>query len=396
MPVHTADRCRESRTNSGTIALRTPTAANPSARFADAAARYARLRSARPIPASGDAARGRRGRPAGRVPQDRRRDDGGHDEQPAVDEERGPQRPGREEPADRGAADAAHEEAAREQAAGPPPLIAGHADQEQGLGADAEHRRAQAADPAQHDELHERSGDSGQDAARRDDADAGRHHPVLAEPVHQPARGQGPEHPQQGKRADHAGGRGGADPEVTGERRDVRGDDPEPERDGERDRREDGHLGRHALEGTAMMAGHQGILPGGADSPRWADLHRIREGWREPFHARSPARPAVYCGHGYPPAPRLRVPGPCLPPHGHSGVPRGRAETPRRLAVRSPPARPGTAVPGTAVRRSAPRRRHAKVSHRAQPGGQSESHPLVRAAVAQVAAAPAILQNIRD
>ena len=39
MPVHIADRCRASRTNSGTIALRTPTAAKPSARFADAAAR---------------------------------------------------------------------------------------------------------------------------------------------------------------------------------------------------------------------------------------------------------------------------------------------------------------------------------------------------------------------
>ena len=39
MPVHTADRCRTSRTNSGTMALRTPTAAKPSARFAVAAAR---------------------------------------------------------------------------------------------------------------------------------------------------------------------------------------------------------------------------------------------------------------------------------------------------------------------------------------------------------------------
>ena len=39
MPVQIADRCRTSRTNSGTIALRTPIAANPSARFAPAAAR---------------------------------------------------------------------------------------------------------------------------------------------------------------------------------------------------------------------------------------------------------------------------------------------------------------------------------------------------------------------
>ncbi len=39
MPVQTADLCSTSRTNSGTMALRTPTAAKPSARFADAAAR---------------------------------------------------------------------------------------------------------------------------------------------------------------------------------------------------------------------------------------------------------------------------------------------------------------------------------------------------------------------
>ena len=49
MPVQTADRCSTSRTNSGTIAARTPNAANPSARLAPAAARYARSRSARAI-----------------------------------------------------------------------------------------------------------------------------------------------------------------------------------------------------------------------------------------------------------------------------------------------------------------------------------------------------------
>ena len=39
IPVQTADRCRTSRTNSGTRAPRTPSAAKPSARLADAAAR---------------------------------------------------------------------------------------------------------------------------------------------------------------------------------------------------------------------------------------------------------------------------------------------------------------------------------------------------------------------
>ncbi len=57
IPVHTGDRCSTSRTNSGTMAARTPTAAKPSARLAAAAARNAPLRSA---PAS--AANGRAGR----------------------------------------------------------------------------------------------------------------------------------------------------------------------------------------------------------------------------------------------------------------------------------------------------------------------------------------------
>ena len=39
IPVQTADRCKTSRTNSGTRAPRTPSAAKPSARLADAAAR---------------------------------------------------------------------------------------------------------------------------------------------------------------------------------------------------------------------------------------------------------------------------------------------------------------------------------------------------------------------
>ena len=65
MPVQTAERCRTSRTNSGTMALRTPMAAKPSARFADAAARYARLRSARASSANGRAAAQAAGPPAG-------------------------------------------------------------------------------------------------------------------------------------------------------------------------------------------------------------------------------------------------------------------------------------------------------------------------------------------
>jgi hypothetical protein len=39
MPVQTGDRCKTSRTNRGTMAPRTPSAAKPSARFAEAAAR---------------------------------------------------------------------------------------------------------------------------------------------------------------------------------------------------------------------------------------------------------------------------------------------------------------------------------------------------------------------
>ena len=106
----------------------------------------------------------------------------------------------------------------------------------------------QATHPAQDDELQERTGQPGQRAAGRHDRDADGHHPVLAEAVNQPPGGQGPDHAQQGEGTDHAGGRGGAHPEVTGERGDVRGHDPEPERDRERDRRENGHLRRHVAE----------------------------------------------------------------------------------------------------------------------------------------------------
>jgi len=63
IPVQTADRCRISRTNSGTRAPRTPSAAKPSARLADAAARQVLLRTARTSVASGPADACRAGRP---------------------------------------------------------------------------------------------------------------------------------------------------------------------------------------------------------------------------------------------------------------------------------------------------------------------------------------------
>src|SRR6516225_2667675 len=136
IPVQIAERCRTSWTNSGTRAPRTPSAAKPSARLADAAARQGRLRAAR---------------------HDRRQDRG-HDEQAAVDEERSAQRPRRDQPAHRGTADPAEQEAAAEQAAGAAALAAGHGTEEQGLGADAEHRRTHPAAAAQDHELHEGPG----------------------------------------------------------------------------------------------------------------------------------------------------------------------------------------------------------------------------------------------
>ena len=43
---------------------------------------------------------------------------------------------------------------------------------------------------------------------------------------------------------------------MTGERRDVRGDDPETQRDREGDRGENSHLDRHVAEGSVKVAGH--------------------------------------------------------------------------------------------------------------------------------------------
>src|SRR5262249_31166542 len=154
MPVQTADRWSTSRTNSGTMALRTPMAAKPSARFAAAAARYAASFSARPISANARLAgacgpprpwetsrsTAAAGDPRGGT---RRGVAPGKDRQPAEDEARPPNRPGWGAPAGRGPADAAAQDPAGEQAAGPAPLLAGHADKQQGLGADAEHRGAE-------------------------------------------------------------------------------------------------------------------------------------------------------------------------------------------------------------------------------------------------------------
>src|SRR5690242_12137565 len=198
--------------------------------------------------------------PVRHLAQHDRRQDRGHDEQAAVDEERRPQRPRRHQATHRGPADPTEQEAAAEQAAGPAALAGRHGAEEQGLGADAEHRRAHPAAAAQHHELDERLGEPGQDAARRDHRDSRGHHAWLAEPVHQAARGQRSDHPHQREHADYAGRRGHAHIELAGEGRDSRSNEPEPESDCERDRREDRHFGGQIVERASSHGTHETAL----------------------------------------------------------------------------------------------------------------------------------------
>src|SRR4029077_679684 len=171
-----------------------------------------------------------------------------------------PRRPPRPHPSDGRTADPAEQEAAAEQAAGPAALAAGHGAQEQGLGADAEHRRTHPAAAAQHHELHEGPGEPGQDAAHRDHRDARRHHARLAEAVHQAARRQRADHPHQCEHADHAGRRGDAHTKLTGEEGDGGRDDPEPECDRKRHRSEDRHFGGQIVERASLHATHEMAL----------------------------------------------------------------------------------------------------------------------------------------
>jgi len=108
--------------------------------------------------------------------------------------------------------------------------------------ADREHRRADASDAAQREQLPVALRQARQQAADRDDGDAGAEHDSLTDPVDQPAgrEGAGDAHEREG--ADD-GGRFSL-PDVKGgrEQREIGGDDPEAERDEERDDHQDPHL----------------------------------------------------------------------------------------------------------------------------------------------------------
>jgi hypothetical protein len=101
---------------------------------------------------------------------------------------------------------------------------------------------ADATDAAQDDQLPVAAGESGEGAADRHDADADREDQPFADPVHEPAGGQGESDPHHGERADDGTRRRFADAEVTSEDGQGGRHDAEAQRDEECDDDEHPHL----------------------------------------------------------------------------------------------------------------------------------------------------------
>ena len=168
-----------------------------------------------------------------------------------VDEERCAQGPRRQRAAEGGTGDGPQQEPGLVGAGSPAALVGRHDAQQQRERRHGEHRRAEAADTPQHEELWVAAREPGQQAGHPDDADPGGQHHPLAEAVDQPAghRRRGEAH-QREHRDDRTRGEV-ADAEVLGEQRDRRGDDPEAQGHRERHGGEDRHLGRQGSEGVA-------------------------------------------------------------------------------------------------------------------------------------------------
>ena len=103
-----------------------------------------------------------------------------------------------------------------------PRCSAGDDPEQQAHRGHGEHGRADAADPAQQQQLEVALREPGERAADRHDADAGGQDHPLAEPVDQLPAGQREHQSGEGERRDHRSGGGLADPEGPGEDGDRR------------------------------------------------------------------------------------------------------------------------------------------------------------------------------
>ena len=203
-----------------------------------------------------------------------------------VHEERGAQRDVGQRPTDRRPGDGADQEPRLPQAGGPAALVGVDHAQQQRDGGHREHRRPDAADPAQHEQLGVGLRQPGQRAAHRDDPDAEGEDQPLADPVDQPAAAEGGDQPHEREGGDDCSGRRAADPELAGVDGDRRRHDPEPDRDRERDRSEHRDLARQPGE-RVPPARHE------RDGNRWAGGpgRAVAPIERRTIHSGRPSRP---------------------------------------------------------------------------------------------------------
>jgi hypothetical protein len=178
---------------------------------------------------------GRRPHRAPTVPpgQDGAAEPDGQHQQGRVGEERRPDVEADQRAADQRPGDGPEQEPGRPRTRGPAAqLRRGQPDQRRRRG-DGEHRRADAPDRPERQQLPVGGGEGARDAGRRDDRQAGAEDPQLAQPGDEPAGDRGEGDPEHRERADDRRHRRCADAEAAGEERQGGRDDPVPERDHE-------------------------------------------------------------------------------------------------------------------------------------------------------------------
>ena len=127
---------------------------------------------------------------------------------------------------------------------------------------DGEHRRAEAADAAQDEQLGVGRRQPGERRRHGDDREAGGQGDPLAHAVDEPAGGQRAEQAHEREDADDGAGPERGDAELVGEDGDRRADDAEAERDAERHGREHRDLARQPGEPAAVAHACPGVAAG--------------------------------------------------------------------------------------------------------------------------------------
>ena len=215
------------------------------------------------------------------------RDGARDDEGAGVHEERGADRPRGERSADGRTGDATEQEATLEQSDRAATLLGGDHAQEQSHRTDREHRRADAPDAAQHEELQVAVREAGERAADRDDADAAREDDAFTDGVDEAADTEGGREAHERKGGENGPDLRLTDAEVMGEQWDDRRDDAEADRHAERHGREYGDLVRQVAEHLHTQPVHcrhatplTAASPGGRDERAGSRSRRSRRACR--------------------------------------------------------------------------------------------------------------------